>query len=219
MGGQGSGRRWHCGTKDTTEDHRSIDVRQLQRKGLLSPGQVFGWQWSRNGQQVAFIRVWTEFDRIILSYRHRRGDGEWQDKEYPVQLEWTDCNYGGRRAWFRCPAAGCGRRVAILYSGGIFACRHCYQLVYRSQREDAADLMARRAEKIRARLGWPAGILNHPGQKPKGMRRQTYWRLLSQQTELTEVALALMAQKLGLKLDSVEKSVSQNRGETRRSGD
>ncbi len=25
------------------------------------------------------------------------------------------------------PARGCGRRVAILYSGGIFACRHCDQ--------------------------------------------------------------------------------------------
>lgn len=84
MGGQGSGRRWHCGAKDTTEDHRSIDVRKLQRKGLLSPGQAFSWQWSLNGQQVASIRVRTEFDRIILSYRHRGGDGEWHDKEYPL---------------------------------------------------------------------------------------------------------------------------------------
>jgi hypothetical protein len=30
-------------------------------------------------------------------------------------------------AAFICPAAGCGRRVAILYGGGNFACRHCYQ--------------------------------------------------------------------------------------------
>ena len=30
-------------------------------------------------------------------------------------------------AAFICPAAGYGRRVAILYGGGNFACRHCYQ--------------------------------------------------------------------------------------------
>lgn len=212
MGGQGSGRRWHLGSKSTTGDYRALDVRQLHRKGLLAPGQAYGWQWSRHGETVASIQVRTEIDRIILSYRHRSGGEEWLDKEYPVHLDWTGCNYGGQRAWFRCPAAGCGRRVAVLYSGGIFACRHCLQLAYPSQREDAADLMARRAEKIRARLGWDAGILNSTGQKPKGMRWQTYWRLSRDQADLTDVALASMIQKLGLSIALAEKSVSQKRG-------
>jgi hypothetical protein len=39
--------------------------------------------------------------------------------------------------WFICPAVGCGRCVAILYGGGIFACRHCYRLAYASSREEA----------------------------------------------------------------------------------
>jgi hypothetical protein len=43
------------------------------------------------------------------------------DYEYAVLLEWTRCHYGGERAWFRCPVIGCGRRVAILYGGAIFA--------------------------------------------------------------------------------------------------
>jgi hypothetical protein len=47
--------------------------------------------------------------------------------EYPVRLEWTGCNLGGRRAWFLCPAQGYGRRVAILFRGSIFACRHCHK--------------------------------------------------------------------------------------------
>jgi hypothetical protein len=34
--------------------------------------------------------------------------------------------------------AGCGQRVAILYGGDIFACRHCYQLAYPSAREELA---------------------------------------------------------------------------------
>ena len=154
MGGQGSGRRWHLGSKSTTGDYRKLDIRQLKKKGLLTPGQAYGWEWSRNGEKVASIQVRTEVDRIILSYRQRSGGQEWQDKKYPVWLDWTGCNYGGQRAWFRCPAAGCGRRVAILYSGSIFACRHCYQLAYPSQREDSSARLIRKADKIRLRLGW-----------------------------------------------------------------
>ncbi len=93
-----------------------------------------------------------------------------QAKRYPVRLDWTPCNFGGRRAWFLCPAMGCEKRVAILYSGSIFAFRHCYQLAYPSQREPTYDRVARKADKIRERLGWKQGILNPRGwKKPKGM--------------------------------------------------
>ncbi len=211
MGGQGSGRRWHLGAKSTTVDYRALDVRQLQRKGLLSTGHAFSWQWTRNGEQVASIQVRTEVDRIILSYRQRSGGEAWQDKEYPVRLEWTDCNYGGQRAWFLCPAAGCGQRVAVLYCGTIFACRHCHQLAYPSQREDRASLMIRKADKIRDRLGWVPGIVNGSGQKPKGMRWQTYSRLCSEEARLADVALSMEMQKLLLKTDMIGKSVSQKR--------
>ncbi|MBU4152934.1 MAG: hypothetical protein KKD63_08640 [Proteobacteria bacterium] len=124
MGGQGSGRRWHLGSKSTTGDYRKLDSRQLQRKGLLAPGQAFSWQWSRNGENVASIQVRTEVDRIILSYRQRSGGEEWQDKEYPVWLDWTGCNYGGQRAWFcaRLLGAGGGWRssmVAVFSPVGI----------------------------------------------------------------------------------------------------
>ena len=201
MGGQGSGRRGHLSSKSTTVDYRALDVRQLQRLGMLKPGQFNGWQWMRNGEKIASIQVQTESDHVILSYRQQSGGEDWKDMKYPVSLEWTDCNYGGQRAWFRCPATGCGRRVAVLYGGVIFACRHCHKLAYESQRENDTDLIARRAEKIRARLGWDAGILNPTGQRPKGMRWQTYWRLCREQGDLTDVALASMIQKLQLSLD------------------
>ena len=197
MGGSGSGRHYHYGSKSTTDDYRSLDVRRLQRDGLLKPGLNYSWQWLRRDEVVANIGIRTEVDRIILSYRNKRGDEEWQEMNYPVYLEYSACNYGGQRAWFRCPAAGCGRRVAVLYSGGIFACRHCYRLAYESQREDAVDLMARRADKIRARLGWGAGILNPTGQKPKGMRWHTYERLYSEHETFTQIALNGIAHKFG----------------------
>jgi len=199
MGGMGSGRRYQGG-KDATDDYRALDVRRWQRDGFLTPGRAFGWQWTRNGETVASIQVRTESDRVILSYRHRSG-GEWKDELYPVRLDWSPCTYGGRRAWFLCPAAGCGRRVAILYGGSIFACRHCYRLAYPCQRETADDRAARRADRIRARLGWEPGILNGEGGKPKGMRWLTFHRLTAKHEAFVGESLAGMARRLGIKIE------------------
>jgi len=169
MGGMGSGQRWYWGAKNSTDDYRSIDVRRWKRNGLLTPHQSFDCTWSRQGGVVSSIRVRTEPDRVILTYRHRSGGEDWQDESYPVYLDWTTCNLGGQRPWLLCPARGCGRRVAILYGGSIFACCHCYQLAYPSQRKTDYGRMARRADRIRDKLGWEPGCLNGPGEKPKGI--------------------------------------------------
>ena len=197
MGGMGSGRRYQGG-KDTTSDMRALDVRRLQREGLLTPGRAFGWQWTRNGDEVASIQIRTEADHVILHYRSRSNGGEWQPMEYPVYLEWTGLHFGGRRAWFLCPARGCGRRVAILYGGSIFACRHCHKLTYACQRESDDDRAARRAETSRRRLGWEPGILNGDGRKPKGMHWRTFERLKATHDAYVDVSLAGMAQRFGL---------------------
>ncbi|HYW91979.1 MAG TPA: hypothetical protein VFA95_05920 [Gammaproteobacteria bacterium] len=200
MGGMGSGRRWHFGANDTTADYRSIDVRRWRRDGLLDPHQSFGWQWSRHGEVVASIRVRTVPDRVILTYRHRRGSEDWQDESYPVYLDWTACHLGGQRPWFLCPARGCGRRVAILYGGAIFACRHCYRLAYPSQRETDDDRAARRADRLRERLGWEPGILNGNGLKPKGMHWRTFEKLTTEHDAFVQESLAGMVQRFGIKL-------------------
>jgi len=110
MGGFGSG-LWQCG-KDTTSDLRALDIRKLQRDGLLTPGRAFNWRWTINGKETAFIQIRTEVDRVILDYRIRSNGGKWQPLEYPVYLVWTGLHFGGRRAWFLCPAqrmrAACG---------------------------------------------------------------------------------------------------------------
>jgi hypothetical protein len=204
MGGIGSGRRWYPGAKDTIDDYRSIDVRRWKRDGLLIPGRAFGWQWSRDSEVVASIRVRTEHNRVILNYRHRSGDEDWKDESYPVYLDWTACHLGGERPWFRCPARGCGRRVAILYGGGIFACRHCYQLAYPSQRETLDDRGARKANRIRDKLGWEPGILNGNGRKPKRMHWNTFDRLTAQHDAYVRTSLAVMAARLDLFSESLE---------------
>jgi len=195
MGGLGSG-RGQSG-RDTTSDYRALDVRRLQRDGLLSPGRAFGWNWMRNGATVASIQVQVETDRIILNYRHKSGGNDWQSMDYPVRLAWTECPLGGRRPWLLCPARGCGRRVALLYLGGsgIFACRHCYRLAYASQRESPDDRAARRADRIRERLGWEAGILNGEGDRPKGMHWRTFERLHAEHNDFVNASLAGMMRK------------------------
>ena len=196
MGGYGSGRGQ--GGKDTTSDMHPLDIRRLHRVGLLTPGRAFGWNWLRNGDTVASIQIRTEAERVILNYRSRSNGGEWQPMEYPVHLEWTPCNLGGRRAWFRCPARGCGRRVAILFGGSIFACRHCHKLAYQCQRESDYDRAGRRADAIRRRLGWEPGFLNGGGLKPKGMHGRTFERLKAEHDAFVAVSLAGMAQRLKL---------------------
>ena len=195
MGGSGSGRRWHYSAKDTTEGYRSVDVRWLKREGMLSSGANRRITWSRQGEVVASINIRAEPGRVLLTYRHRSGGGDWQDESYPVHLVTTSCRMGGERPWFLCPARGCGKRVAVLYGGAIFACRHCHQLAYPSQRESPEDRAARRADRIRYRLGWPGGILEGSGWgKPKGMHWRTYERLSDEHDTFTNtVNLAFIA--------------------------
>lgn len=116
-----------------------------------------------------------------------------------MRLAWTPCHFGGERAWFRCPALGCGRRVAILYGGAIFACRHCHELVYPSQRETDFDRLARKADRIRERLDWEPGILNGNGWKPKGMHWRTFERLSAEHDRLVERALRAADRMLGIR--------------------
>lgn len=89
---------------------------------------------------------------------------------------------GGTRPHFTCPGAEnsipCGRRVVKLHMAGrYFLCRHCYRLGYASQRETDWERAARRANKIKERLGGGAGLVAPLPPRPKGMWRRTYKRL------------------------------------------
>jgi len=212
MGGVGSGSIHSGCSKSTTDDYHMIDIRHWQRLGLLAPGHAFTCRWGRNGKTTASIQVRTETDQVTLTYRHKSRGHDWIDENYPVSLSWSNCNYGGKRAWFLCPAAGCGRRVAILYGGTIFACRHCLQLAYTSQRQRHYDQAAKQAEKIRERLGWKPGILNGVGQKPKGMHWHTFDQLTALHNALVNESLNGLERRLGYHkpFHRAAKSVSQN---------
>ena len=196
MGGMGSGRGQ--GGKSTTSDMHPLDIRRLHRAGLLTPGRDFGWQWTVCGREVFSIQARSEAERLILNYRTRSRGGEWRPMEYPVYLEWTNCTLGGRRPWFLCPANGCGRRVAVLFGASIFACRHCQKLAYECQREPDDYRAMRRADTIRRRLGWGAGIANPEGGKPKGMHWRTFERLIAEYRAFANASWAGSVERLGL---------------------
>ncbi len=166
-------------------------------------------RWSRAGREVGSIRMAVEGsgmpERLTLLYRHRSGAaGEWEDVREPVPLAWTACNFGGKRPWFVCPGAGCGRRVAILYGPErYFLCRHCYDLVYESQRENGIYRALHKAQAIRERLGGSANMTEPFPEKPKGMHFDTYMRLWHKYHEAESAQLAGMREWL----DKLEKKV------------
>ena len=194
MGGYSSGRKSQI---SCTDDHLSIDARQWQRDGVLVPGSSFNTTWSRAGKEVGNIGVKAESGQVKLSYSWKKNDDEAGSLDYPVGLQTKSCHYGGVRYWFTCPAVGCGKRVAKLYLGEkYFACRHCCRLAYYSQREAKDDLARRSAEKIRAKLDWQPGIINFPGDKPKGMHWKTYLRLMGEYRDYANQALLGMTAKM-----------------------
>lgn len=193
MGGRGSGRRTSYGGKPETNDSMPLDIRKITRKGLLSVGNRFSWQWLVNDQPVAGISIRVDFQSMLLSYQ-MKSTGEVVAQR--VRTQTTPCHLGGERHWFTCPR--CNKRVAVLYAPGrYFACRQCGGLTYATQKENMSDRASTKANKLRTRLGWELGILNGEGVKPKGMHWKTYNRLKSQHDALVQISLYGMGHKLG----------------------
>lgn len=106
---------------------------------------TWGGQWIYSGGDKATIGITGRTDAITLRYRVRSwASDEWESVEQLVPIVWMSCNLGGKRPWFRCDCRSDGRYwgrwVAKLYGAGrVFACRHCYGLVYATQWSDALD--------------------------------------------------------------------------------
>lgn len=105
-------------------------------------------EW-RNAEGEATCSIGFEFSQqpsptfTIFYSAIRQEPKEQQDLRYPIELVTAPCRFGGRRYWFICPAVKngvpCRRKVMKLYLPPgqtiYFACRHCYELTYRSCQE------------------------------------------------------------------------------------
>ena len=196
MGGPGSGQYVRWDTRQLTTDRLALRIRSLRRDGLLLPGYAGTSRWLSGDRIIGSLGFFVRGDgsrasAVRLTYRH---DGK--RIQYDVPLDWTPCHFGGYRPWFVCPSRGCGRRVAVLYGGTHFLCRHCHQLVHESTRESALFRHTRGLERIRERLGDPGSIFDPFPSKPKGMHWETYWRLQDLAEERRDRAFAALVARL-----------------------
>lgn len=139
----------------------------------MYPGASNFVSYIMNGQSTGHVYIKAGKNRVILDYWHH-----YDRVEEPIELTWTDCNYGSIRPWFICPGYNghsCGRRVAILYYNGLyFRCRHCFDLTYQSRNESRFDRSLRKARKVRTRLGASRDLFEPIMGKPKGMHWGTF---------------------------------------------
>jgi hypothetical protein len=198
MGGSGSG-DWHrWDSKITTESQYNIDIRWMRKQRCLQPSASGTLSWSCRGAVSSLIGFRVETDRLVLNYRNRQNGGEWENIEDEIFFTLTPCNFGGNRRWFLCP--GCNRRVAVIYGGKYYRCRHCHSLTYSSQQESRPDRLMRKARKIRARLGASNNLIDPILFKPKNMHQKTFDRMRREADHASNLSLIIMGQRLGINI-------------------
>jgi hypothetical protein len=195
MGGYGSGR---SGWRPKAEGTQRLDVRYLNGRGMLEANRYSTLTWSRGGEPSGDIKLVSYGNKLVLNYRAKSAyEDEWTKIEEDVYLDWTPCNFGGKRPWLLCPR--CRRRVALIYSvGKRFLCRHCYRITYSSQCESLHDRLLRKSRKIRKKLEAGVSIYEPVMFKPKGMHQTTFDRLHSDLMDTDDTILALTMMRFGL---------------------
>ncbi len=161
-------------THRTCESYQQLDVRELSRSNLLTGTGTI--TWSRGDRTTGTISVQGDGDSVTLSYRI---DG--QKFEERVRLDRTALHLGGNRSWFLCP--GCDRRIAVLYGGARFRCRHCLDLRYASQREIPRFRAISRIRMMRTKLGGTGNFMMPIPARPRYMHHRTYERLIREEAE------------------------------------
>lgn len=183
VGGLGSGIWPRHGVRKYLDDHISVDVRYLKRKGWLDEEYHTNITWSYDGVITDRIFVFTEPNVVTFKFKVQNNSGAISDKEVSVSLVNTDCTYGGRRSWFICPS--CEGRVALLYKADqSLKCRKCSNLPYESQSETKFGRLTRRKHvklhtlKIKYGMEFPFRI------RPKGMHEKTFQHIKDEYHEL-----------------------------------
>ena len=178
MGSFGSG-NWGRPRKGHVEECPQIDIREWYRQYLMLPSRTFRLTLSTNGNAAREIDVYPWFDHVVITHINQSANAIKSTAEEIIAIDFTKCNYGGKRPWFVCPVFNCRKRAAILYlvTEG-FRCRHCAQLAYSSQYENSALRAMRKAKKLRAKLGGRPRLDLPLPTKPARMHGYRYLTLL-----------------------------------------
>jgi hypothetical protein len=204
MGGSG---RDDYATTPTVGASRTLDVNELT-DAVEHPGAEGTIRWGaeddpRSRIGVALLPEDGDADRAtaVRLWYTVDPDGDDTDREYTVPLEYTECNFGGVRPWFRCPGAvdgvKCGERVGKLHcpprGPQLYLCRECHNLGYASSRASGNDMDTALLRYKRAFAKADAeGRRPHPNNaphlpdRPKGMHHDTFADLLEEVQDARE---------------------------------
>lgn len=173
MGGFGSGRWTRNERKWLVNECHSIDVRMWKKQGWLEPritisyGHGLHVQVDKGGVELQF----TSADGVTDA------DGRQHSYTEYVNIHRQECHFGGERPTFLCPS--CRRCSFILYQrNGYYRCRFCCNLAHASQLECSHYRMINRACKLLRRIHKDAPLMLPIPEKPKGMHKYTYRRLV-----------------------------------------
>jgi hypothetical protein len=193
MGGLGSGNWYRWNKKATVESQCKIDIRWMKKQKYLHPGVTGILSSGSRGEISGLIGLRAKTDRLVVYYFNQQNGGQWEQIEDTIFFAWTPCNYGGYRVWFLCPR--CKRRIAIVYGGKNYRCRHCHNLTYSSQQENKPDRLMRKAWKIRERLEASGNLAEPILFKPKNMHWKTFVRLSKEAEDAGNLAMGIMWQQ------------------------
>jgi hypothetical protein len=102
--------------------------------------------------------------------------GKRKTVSYTIDVARLPCNYGGYRAFFKCPL--CKKRMRFLYFAqkSIFLCRGCLNLSYQSQRLRPSMRYGHISMKMKDLVKQKGGSLEYY-QKPPRMHTKTFKKL------------------------------------------
>jgi hypothetical protein len=158
------------------------------------------WRLTRNPDEA----LGDPLSRVMVELRTRVGV-----PAMAVEVSTTAPHLGGVRWWLACP--DCSARCASLFyvPGRGLICRRCSGVTYASQRLSAARRLARRARRIRERLGGPPRLFEVVPARPPRMHQRTYADLVAELEGVEQEYLALRA---------VARGRRGERGDTERHG-
>ena len=140
----------------------------------LKTGGRYGVSWS-NGSAVSLRCEEIDAGGGVLRLAWSTGAQNGEPHGHALCFERTPCGRGSR-AWWLCPS--CSKRCGVVYlRWDRFACRSCQWLHYRSQSLDPLDRAFRTRDKTAARID-PDADPDWSIERPAGMRRSKYWRLV-----------------------------------------
>jgi hypothetical protein len=173
-----------------------------------------GWRGGKRPTAALPVVRLTHADTYTLDPRpayiridgHDFGTVVHGSQEWLVCIECTPLHFGGSRRWLVCPCCQT-RRQALYIDGKVLACRVCLGLRYESNHENRRQLALRKADRMRAVLGWKPGILNPAEGKPKHMHWSTFQSLTTELDARTDALLGALPDWI----DRLERSIERRR--------